>query len=161
MASKGNRRGKRHRRARAVREADERFGPDQSVTVHTFPDGWTIRHAQTINDQWREGTLMKNCLQDQKDLVAMAGDRAHEFTGLTDETVYSLRDPSNFPHVTIEMSMGGNAYPWGAAQAFPPKDEYLARVLEWIATLDDPPQLVSPWIDDDWTPDAGRLHQAR
>lgn len=43
--------------------------PDQSETVHQYPDGWSIRKLQTKGDLNREGQLMGNC---------WAADRYHD-----------------------------------------------------------------------------------
>lgn len=79
-------RGKRNRKRRRLHEAEERFGADESIVVHTFDNGWTINRLENLNDIWREGFLMRNCLADDEDI---------------DGTVHSLRDAVNYPHLTI------------------------------------------------------------
>ena len=81
--------GRRRRELLAkARELEEKYGPDQSRVVFEYRDpwcGWTMRRPESLNDQLREGHLMRNCLS-----------RITE----ADPNVYSLRDPDNLPHLT-------------------------------------------------------------
>jgi hypothetical protein len=128
------RRAKRARRLRALRDADTQYGPDTSKVVHTYRDGWTIRRLDTITELWREGALMKHCLQNTNP------------DDVTDDPRYakrySLRDPDNHPHVTIvHLATSIDGHPPGAsfvhghANSYPPKPAYLQRISEWLDTL--------------------------
>jgi hypothetical protein len=79
--------GRRARERRALaRQLDETLGPDQSPIAFDYGDGWTIRRVETLNDQHREGTLMRHCLRTVKS---------------PDQNAWSLRDPDNLPHLTF------------------------------------------------------------
>jgi hypothetical protein len=72
-----------------ARELDDRLGSDRSVTIFEFEDGWTIRRVSRLDDQWREGELMKNCLRGP-------AHRRH-----LDRNCFSLRDAENLPHASF------------------------------------------------------------
>lgn len=77
---------KRRRKLLALaRELDDELGPDQSRVVFEYGDGWTMRRVERLEDQVREGRLVRNCLASVRDPAP---------------DVYSLRDPDNLPHLT-------------------------------------------------------------
>jgi hypothetical protein len=79
--------GRRARELRAkARQLEETLGPDQSLIVFDYGDGWTVRHITTLADQHREGTLMRHCLRT---------------VTTPDQNAWSLRDPDNLPHLTF------------------------------------------------------------
>lgn len=86
-------------------------------------NGWTIRKIKTPNDLDVEGYLMNHCV----------GSYAEEVVdGQTD--IYSLRDPSNKPHVTIEATAYTFKQIMGNSNS-DPKDEYKTMLKEWFSTL--------------------------
>ncbi len=93
-------------------------------------EGWTIQKVDSENDLTAEGGTkkMNHCID------SYWGDVENETS-----VVYSLRDPQNHPHVTIEMQ-GKQSYHPGSIQQVKgksnsePKDEYKAMIKEWIST---------------------------
>ncbi len=78
---------RRHRAQRALSATlDERHGLDHAEVVYTFTDGWTVRRLTRLDDQLREGELMRNCLRNIKH---------------PDANCWSLRDPANVPHASF------------------------------------------------------------
>jgi hypothetical protein len=65
--------------------------PPQGETVYTYGDKWTIQKITTKEQLDAEGELLEHCVGSYFDEVS---------DGLT--SIYSLRDPEGFPHVTIE-----------------------------------------------------------
>lgn len=114
------------------------YGPtDQNLVVYgpnwSNPEwqGWTIQEVRSENDLLAEGNMMGHCVGGYcKDVQ---GGRSR---------IFSLRDPNNEPHVTMEASgsdwefrqilgdgpMSGNA---------DPSDNYKAMIREWFKTIDD------------------------
>src|SRR4051794_8905944 len=108
MTKRSTRRGKRSRMLRELRSADDRFGPDQSETVHAWPDGWTIRRLSSHSDIQREGALMHNCLADHPGAdYGPDAPLGWWITGVAcslgdgEIATHSLRDEHNYPHVTF------------------------------------------------------------
>lgn len=88
--------------------------------------GWTIRKIKTKNDLQVEGNLMNHCVGSYCENVELG-----------DTDIYSLRDPSNMPHVTMETNGGGfNFNQIQGKSNFNPKPEYKAMIKEWVGTLD-------------------------
>jgi hypothetical protein len=132
-------RGKRNTRRRAIQEAEQHAGPDSSLVLHEFPDGWTIRRLMTPADEFREGLLIGNCLW------IMNGRQFWDWPG----TIASLRDPDNYPHVTFRFlppeirnppddKEGWVGTAGGHGDTKPIKDEYARRILRWTRTLPYP-----------------------
>jgi hypothetical protein len=71
-----------------------------------------------------EGTLMKHC-------VGSYADRVREGR----VQIFSLRDPQNKPHVTVEVSDKLVKQIQGVANSTP-KDKYVAYLREWFLTTD-------------------------
>ena len=67
-------------------------GYEEKNIVHSFSNGWTIREVRTERDLQVEGNLMGHCVGSYCGPVQRG-----------DSTIFSLRDPQNAPHVTIEM----------------------------------------------------------
>jgi 2'-5' RNA ligase len=105
--------------------------PDQSIIVHEFPNGWSIRQLRTYGDAMREGQLMGNCfsplemepeshhpiweqhpeaLWDNTSMDPYAGEEG-TYLGIPEDAdlshsvpahMYSLRDPDNYPHMSSD-----------------------------------------------------------
>lgn len=96
-------------------------------------DGWTIQKVISPNDLWAEGNKMDHCVGDYCERVE---------TG--ESTIYSLRDPKNRPHVTIEMQNNSDRPTVTQVQGkrnSRPNDLYKAMVSEWLSTLNGQVQL--------------------
>lgn len=102
-----------------AQELDQQIGPDSSIVVYTFPNGWTVRELTTLGDVHREGELMGSCLSSNAGdchpiweyaWEALEEDEDEEWTegdGLNfDEYIgeegpmLSLRDTDNLPHLS-------------------------------------------------------------
>lgn len=102
------------------------FGPQWSR-----PDwaGWTIKQVVTKNNLRTEGGKMGHCVGSYCDDVMKGNTR-----------IFSLRDPSNMPYVTMEVSPNswtfrqiyGNGPKTGNAD---PSDNLKAMIGEWMRTL--------------------------
>jgi hypothetical protein len=91
-------------------------------------NGWTIRKITTSNDADYEGHLMDHCVGSYSCNILDGSVR-----------VFSLRDPNNKPHVTMEVSPGS----WTFKQIYgksnsEPKSKYKKILKEWIQTLTNP-----------------------
>lgn len=62
-------------------------------TIHTWPDGWKLVQVKSENDYKVEGSLMGHCVA--------------SYWGRDESSIFSLRDPTNHPHVTIEAIIEG------------------------------------------------------
>ncbi len=93
--------------------------------------GWTIQKVIAENDLKAEGNKMDHCVGGYCQDVEVEK-----------SVIYSLRDPQNSPHVTIEVG-GDKGYGPGEIKQIQgksnsiPKDEYKAMVKEWISTSGD------------------------
>ena len=85
-----------------LKERASQLPGDTSEIVHQFDDGWTIRKGNKAQDAHREGQLMNNCIGNVYD--------SNDYRCMTPEEIeknedfypfHSLRDPDNFPHVSI------------------------------------------------------------
>ena len=87
--------------------------------------GWTIQEVRGENDLLAEGNKQNNCVGDYCDLVANKITR-----------IFSLRDPQNEPHVTIEVDpeMKSIFQIMGNSNSVP-DNEYKTMVREWIESL--------------------------
>jgi len=88
-------------------------------------NGWTIQEITSENDLDVEGNKMNHCV-------------ASYWNDVEDGRciIYSLRDPSNNPHITIETDMETTEFRqiMGNSNS-EPKDEYKAMVKEWVQSL--------------------------
>jgi len=88
-------------------------------------NGWTIRKIKTANDLDVEGNKMNHCVGSYSDEVDQEN-----------VDVYSLRDPSNNPHVTMGTNFGGYSFFQIKGNSNqPPKQKYKEMVREWFSTL--------------------------
>ena len=93
--------------------------------------GWTVQKVAGENDLLSEGNLMDHCVGSFCEDV----ERQHS-------NIYSLRDPQNRPHVTIETGGEKGYTPGGIKQIqgksnSEPKDTYKEMIKEWISTSGD------------------------
>jgi ribosomal protein L37AE/L43A len=132
--------------------ADNYNLPDATQVVHQFPDGWTIKQLGCYGDAQREGLLMSNCLKYPYDADAYAAEiwawhpnkqaiDANAGPSLDDldediygGSVYSLRDPSDLPRVTI-YDDGNGGTPILGRHNSEPKPEYWEKIVEWDPQL--------------------------
>lgn len=114
---------------------------DENV-VYTWPDGWRIVNVPS-SDCSAEGEAMGHC-------VGGYGERVER--GQT--VIFSLRDPKDKPHVTIQLEpvydiiVDGDEYEEKIVeyellqvkgkQNVPPKPEYARRVYEWLKQANVP-----------------------
>lgn len=90
-------------------------------------NGWTIREITTKNDLKTEGEKMGHCCggywDDDKNKIYRRGENVR---------IFSLRDPSNEPHVTIETSYDGNyCYQIQGKENSEPDEKYVEMIKEW------------------------------
>jgi len=92
-------------------------------------NGWTIQEVTSENDLTVEGNKMNHCVGSYCEDVARG-----------DSTIFSLRDPSNNPHVTIEIEGENSSYNPGTIKQIQgksnsePKNEYKSMIKEWISS---------------------------
>ena len=123
--------------------------------VHQYPDGWSIRQLHTYADAEREGRLMNNCFAfgstkaphpiwlDYPGIHREEDDSEPEGVKLSmppeawknldtplPTPLYSLRDPENLPHVSIDPQANLGSEALGAHNS-PVKPEYLQRLAGW------------------------------
>ena len=96
--------------------------------------GWTIQKVTSENDLLTEGNKMDHCVGSYcEDVVSERS------------VIYSLRDPNNEPHVTMEVSGNGKYKDDSAGDIVQiqgksnstPKSEYKVMIKEWISTSGD------------------------
>lgn len=115
---------------RAMQWHNEEFEPDDNIiidesnVVYRWPDDWVIVRVQA-NECAAEGQAMGHCLGTYASRVK---------AGLT--TIYSLRDPSGHPHVTIEILFEKVVHQIRGKQNKAPIEAYANRVKEWLGTTD-------------------------
>jgi len=89
--------------------------------------GWTVQKVKSENDLLAEGNRMDHCVGSFYENVESGK-----------STIFSLRDPRNNPHITIETG-GENDYNPGTIEQIQgksnsePKDIYKAMIKEWIS----------------------------
>jgi hypothetical protein len=89
--------------------------------VYTFPNQWTIRRITSDNDLAAEGNKMGHC-------VASYCEKVHLGTSL----IFSLRDPRNRPHATIEMLEGGRIRQIQGKGNKLPIEKYRKMIGKWL-----------------------------
>jgi hypothetical protein len=141
---------------------------EQGVVVYTFKDGWTVQELRTELALSQEGKQMQNCI-------------AGYFDDVIDNTarIYSIRDASGAPHVSMELAIPGGVTRVQASDMSPeefiesrtrldcyfaqilgkqndmPIDEYRARAREFIDKVFDKEGL--GWVIAGGTPTWGRF----
>ncbi len=128
------------------------LGPDQSQVVHSYPNGWTMRKLQTYADAHREGKLVSNCFAHDShtphSVWALHPEASHwdaDGDGYAEEyaiptvsqfdlplpiDLYSLRDPNNIPHVSVDPSGMEGSQALGRHNSNP-KPEYRDMLAQW------------------------------
>jgi len=118
-------------------------GYQENNVVYSFKSGWSIQQVKTKNDLSVEGNLMGHCVGSYCESV---------YSGASE--IYSLRDPQNQPHATIEVEGGErdtNYEPprprkrkkndrWNVVQIQgkqnqEPIPEYKAMIKEWFESI--------------------------
>jgi hypothetical protein len=97
--------------------------------AYRYPDGWSIQEVRTENDLDVEGNRMGHCVGSYADQVSGGKTR-----------IFSLRDPQNQPHVTIEAGDSKDKQTLFIKQIQgksnkPPIPEYRARVRDWFQEI--------------------------
>jgi len=108
-----------------TRKAQIEYGPQW-----TNPEwaGWTIQRVESENDLLAEGNKMNHCVGSYCNDVERG-----------ETVIYSLRDPQNHPHATIEIG-GASGYSPGSWQQIQgnsnqePDAASKAMIKEWIST---------------------------
>lgn len=78
------------------------YDPDSNHVVYEFPDGYTIRELDgNEEDLAAEGRTMSNCIRDYDEYSW--NDKIRD--GVC--RIFSLRDPLNYPHVSMEFEGDG------------------------------------------------------
>lgn len=87
--------------------------------------GWTVQKVTSKNDLLTEGSeeMMDHCV----------GSYCEDVEGGT-VTIYSLRDPKNNPHITMEIDTLGNITQVQGKSNSDPKPVYKEMIKEWIST---------------------------
>lgn len=118
-------------REMAQRGADREYqeGPENIVYGPEWKNpkfnGWTIRKVTTENDLLAEGYKMDHCVGDYCDVVDSVA-----------STIYSLRDPENEPHVTMETTR--DTFMFEQIQGkknHEPAPKYKEMIAEWFQEL--------------------------
>ena len=101
------------------------YGPQWKAKENKNKQGWTIQEVRAENDLLAEGNKMQNCVGDYCKPVQKGKTR-----------IFSLRDPGNEPHITVEMSpdMTFSNQIQGPGNSTP-KPEFQSMIKEWISSL--------------------------
>ena len=84
-------------------------------------EGWTIQNVVSENDLKVEGNRMGHCVGSYCDNVKSGR-----------SIIYSLRDPTNKPHVTIETNKDGSVQQIQGKGNAEPIDDYKVMIKEWV-----------------------------
>lgn len=90
-------------------------------------NGWTIQEVRSTNDLQVEGNKQDHCV---------GGDDYCKGVDKGTVKIFSLRDPKNYPHVTIESDPGITIFNqiMGKSNS-EPKSEYREMIKEWVMSL--------------------------
>lgn len=79
---------------------------DGTKVIHTFPNGWYWVNVFGKNSMKREGDMMGHCVGQSAAFMRAVGQQQTYFTQSLAgrKEIYSLRDPKNEPHCTIEIN---------------------------------------------------------
>lgn len=130
----------------AAKGGGEKYQEDTANIVYgpkwhnpTF-NGWTIRKVMSKNDLEVEGNKMNHCVGGYCDYVESGR-----------STIYSLRDPKNEPHVTLEAE--DNNFDFAQIMGHSnsdPKKEYKEMIKEWFQSLmKSGKKIMAPGGDED------------
>lgn len=103
-------------------------------------NGWTIQEVKTENDLEVEGNRMNHCVSSYcKDVQS------------GESIIYSLRDPNNEPHVTIEVTGDGKGIDQIQGNSnSEPKLIYKKMLKEWFSEPNAPKYIIDNDIDNEW-----------
>jgi len=94
----------------------------QGTVVYRFPDGWTVQELEAVAELEDEGEAMQHCVGDYCDDVDEGIVR-----------IYSIRDPSGKPHVTLEFDTDlGQFTQIRGKQNVPPVERYWPYVGAFV-----------------------------
>lgn len=96
------------------------YGPNWKNTEY---NGWTIQKVTSENDLLTEGNKMDHCVGSYCEDV----EKGNSF-------IYSLRDPNNNPHITIEINPTGSIEQIQGHSNQEPDNKYKAMIKEWMMT---------------------------
>lgn len=109
----------------------------QGDDEHPDWNGWTIHKVRSPNDLKAEGNLMNHCV----------GGYARDVEQGRSQ-IFSLRDPYNKPHATIEITDNGNSVEQIQGNSNKePKQEYKEMLRNWFESL--PQKLISKKVNED------------
>lgn len=77
---------------------ESEYGPEHTPVLHTFSDGWTVRHLPTWNELGREGDMMNHCWGGMG-----SGEGAEPVEDNQGHMTLSLRDQKNWPHASFSF----------------------------------------------------------
>jgi hypothetical protein len=92
----------------------------QTETVYEFKDGWKIVKLLDEQAYNREGLLMNHCVA--------------SYITREESTIYSLRDPQNIPHATVETGPDDHMKQCQGNSNSNLKPEYQEMLSEWWET---------------------------
>jgi hypothetical protein len=84
--------------------------------------GWTVQKVVGENDLLAEGNMMNHCVGSYCEKV----DEGFSF-------IYSLRDPENKPHITIEVDGSGGIEQMQGNSNQDPDEKYRPMIKEWLS----------------------------
>lgn len=96
--------------------------------IKIYDDGYRLVQILSKNGAHREAHFMQNCMADGAYDEYFAGT-----CGAMKTWIYSLRDPFNKPHVTMEVTTPDNImHQCAGKQNTPPKESYFDKIIEFI-----------------------------
>jgi hypothetical protein len=111
--------------------------------------GWTVQKVMSKNDLQTEGSedMMDHCVGTYCNDVEVGT-----------SVIYSLRDPKNLPHITMEIDDFGNIKQIQGKSNHEPKPEYKEMIKEWISTSGEDAGIETEVgafekLDEDWAYD--------
>ena len=114
---------------------------DRGEVVHAWPDGWTVQKL-SADQLAAEGDAMGHCVGGPEYVRSVRSHRAR---------IYSIRDPKNQPHVTIEISTAYQHHSVRQAQGRgdTPPHKYAGRITDFLRSLALPTDKWGPalWYD--------------
>ena len=108
-------------------------GIERGTVLYQFDDGWTVQQLETPEQLYDEGEAMQHCVGSDDDYCEQVEE--------AQVIIYSLRDPSGNPHVTMEYDPEERRFEQiKGKQNDPPQEKYAERVRQFIAAeLDSEP----------------------
>ena len=123
----------------AGKGAGKIYGPTKPELIVYGPqwknekfNGYTIQRVMTENDLLTEGNKMNHCVGSYCDEVVENPNLENQVL----KRIFSLRDPSNEPHVTISMDYSENSVEQIQGNSNKePNTFYKAMIKEWVSTI--------------------------